>query len=117
MGSSTGTVAVGSSIVVVVVDTVAANTATWVATEADTACWVVENVAIAVAVVVVVAHLGDVEAMPALDWEGTRLAAAPLVAAIVVVALADCPSSYPLDTKHRYKTKNINILSKYELRE
>jgi len=67
--------------------------------------------------VVVVAHVGNVETISALDWEGTRLAAAPIVEAIVAVALADCPSSYPLDIKHRYKTKNISILSKYELRE
>ncbi len=42
-----------------------------------------EDVAIAVA-----AHEVPVEAIPTLDWEGTRLA----------VALVDCPSPSPLDS-------------------
>ncbi len=48
--SADSTVVVGS--MAVVIDTAAADRVAWVATEADTACLVVEGVAIAVAVVV-----------------------------------------------------------------
>ncbi len=40
---------------------------------------------------VVVVHVVDIEAIPDLDLAGTSLAAAPMVEAIVVVALVDCP--------------------------
>ena len=77
-----------------VAETVAANTAIWVATEVDTACLVAEYVAIVVAV----AHVVDIEAIPALDLAGTRPAVALIVVAMVVAALADCPSSSPLNS-------------------
>ena len=64
---------VAATVVGTVGSTVAAevDTAAWIATEEDTACW-------------------DAPGIPALDLAGTSLVVAPVVEAIVAVALADC---------------------------
>lgn len=89
MVASADNTAAADSSIVVVADTVAADMAAWVATVVGIACSA-EDVAIVVAALAV-AHVGDIEAIPTLDLEGTSLAVAPILVARVVVALVDCP--------------------------
>ena len=79
--------AVGDS-TLAVADSVVADMADWVATVVGIACSAAD-----VALVVALVHVVDIEEIPILDLAGTSLAAAPIVEAISVVVLVDCPYS------------------------
>ncbi len=87
--ASVDSIAAVDSSIAVVADTGSADMASWVATVVGIACSA-EDVALVVAVLAV-AHVGNIEAIPALDLVGTSLATALMVEAIVVVALVDYP--------------------------